>query len=259
MELNEIPIDDLRPHPQNPREHPEKAIQKLMRSIEEFGWTNPVIVKESDGTILAGHARIKAAKKLGREMVPAIEVDLTGADADAYMLADNRIQAETEWDQEELADILNELTYFDMDISLTGFDEEEIEDILAMSEPGEDGPTGDIYSDKVDTPVYEIEGPKPEIYELYDDDKAQRLLDEVESMDVDDDLKQFLMFACYRQIVFDYEQIAEFYAHSDAEIQEIFEKLHLVIVDIGRAIEDGLTTFTKEVLDDVLFGEDQGS
>ena len=62
MEVKKIKINELAPHPKNPRIHPDSAIEKLVRSIKEFGWTNPILVSK-DGYILAGHARLKAAKK----------------------------------------------------------------------------------------------------------------------------------------------------------------------------------------------------
>lgn len=64
MELKFVPINDIKPHPKNPRVHPDIAIAKLEQSIKEFGWTNPILVSK-DGYILAGHARLKAAEKAG--------------------------------------------------------------------------------------------------------------------------------------------------------------------------------------------------
>ena len=71
MQVKQVKISDLKPHPQNPRLHPDSAIDKLVRSIKEFGWTNPVLVSE-DGYVLAGHARLKAATKAGLEGCPVV-------------------------------------------------------------------------------------------------------------------------------------------------------------------------------------------
>ena len=76
-----VKISDLKEHPKNPRVHPKSALDKLVKSISEFGFTNPVLVSK-DGFILAGHARCKAAKQAGIEEVPAIFLDLEGAKAE---------------------------------------------------------------------------------------------------------------------------------------------------------------------------------
>ncbi|HHU83390.1 MAG TPA: site-specific DNA-methyltransferase, partial [Firmicutes bacterium] len=110
---------------------PDGAIDKLVRSIKEYGWTNPVLVS-ADGYVLAGHARLKAAEKAGIEEVPVIYLPLEGAKADAYLIADNRLQDETDWDYEKLEDLLQELDAGEFDLELTGFDMEEIEDLMTQ-------------------------------------------------------------------------------------------------------------------------------
>ena len=126
MHVEMVKVKELRPHPRNPRVHPEAAIAKLVRSIETFGFTNPVLVS-ADGLILAGHARVKAAEQAGITEVPVIRLPLSGAKADAYLIADNRLQDETDWDLPSLKDLLGELDTGDFDLRLTGFDLHEIE------------------------------------------------------------------------------------------------------------------------------------
>ena len=128
MEIKTVKISELRPHPKNPRVHPDSAIEKLERSIKEFGWTNPILVSK-DGYILAGHARLKAAEKAGIEEVPVIYLPLEGAKAEAYLIADNRLQDETDWDLPKLKDLLQELDTGELDLEITGFDMDEIEDL----------------------------------------------------------------------------------------------------------------------------------
>ena len=137
MEIKTVKISELRPHPKNPRVHPDSAIDKLVRSIKEYGWTNPVLVS-ADGYVLAGHARLKAAEKAGIEEVPVIYLPLEGAKAEAYLIADNRLQDETDWDYEKLKDLLQELDTGELDLELTGFDMGEIEDLMTQFHvPGE--------------------------------------------------------------------------------------------------------------------------
>ena len=131
MQIKTVKISEIRPHPKNPRVHPDSAIEKLERSIKEFGWTNPILVS-ADGYILAGHARLKAAEKAGIEEVPVIYLPLEGAKAEAYLIADNRLQDETDWDMPKLKDLLQELDTGEFDLELTGFDMDEIEDLMTQ-------------------------------------------------------------------------------------------------------------------------------
>jgi len=128
MEVKKVNINDLKPHPKNPRVHPDSAIEKLERSIKEFGWTNPILVS-ADGYILAGHARLKAAKKAGLKEVPAIYLPLEGAKAEAYLIADNKLQDETSWDEDVLKELINEIGNEGIDLTITGFDLDEIEEL----------------------------------------------------------------------------------------------------------------------------------
>lgn len=129
MRVKVVDIKKLKRYPDNPRIHPDAAISKLKRSVEEFGWTNPILAS-SDGYILAGHARIKVAKDMGMKKVPVIYLPLKGAKAVAYMVADNRIQENTDWDLEILEKLIKRLGTTSVDLAITGFDEEELEDLF---------------------------------------------------------------------------------------------------------------------------------
>lgn len=139
------PIHSLRPHPTNPRVHPESAISKLVHSIQEFGWTNPILV-DADGRILAGHARLKAAERAGLTEVPVIDLPLSGEKADAYLVADNRLQQDTDWDYPVLFDLMKSLEQFDFS-SAIGMDPDEWEKVLAREEEENQSPSS---SRKVD-------------------------------------------------------------------------------------------------------------
>jgi len=128
------PIDRCIPYAKNPRTHSPEQIDKIARSIQAFGFTNPILVDENDG-ILAGHGRLREAQQLGLPQVPVIP--LTGLSEDQkklYVIADNRIALDAGWDEELLASELAELATDDVDLSLSGFDEEELEAILSGSD-----------------------------------------------------------------------------------------------------------------------------
>ena len=128
MKVETVNINDLKMHPKNPRIHPDSAIDKLVRSIKEFGWTNPILVSK-DGFILAGHARLKAAKKAGIKEVPVIYLPLKGAKAEAYLILDNRLQDETDWDMELLRELVAEIELEGADLEITGLDMDEINEL----------------------------------------------------------------------------------------------------------------------------------
>src|ERR1700756_1004347 len=133
-----LPIDSVAPYPRNPRTHPQANVAKLVASIKEFGWTTPILVDE-EGAVLAGHGRLLAARALLMPKVPCLRIPgLSSAQKRAYRLADNRLTLDSDWDLEMLALELQELGEFDL--ALTGFGQEELDEILRLADPqsGED-------------------------------------------------------------------------------------------------------------------------
>lgn len=143
-----IPAEHLKPYSRNARTHSKKQIGQIAESILRFGFTNPVLIDDSD-MILAGHGRVEAARRLGIATVPCIRLSsLTDAEKRAYVLADNKIAQNAGWDDELLAGELHLLLQEpdEIDISLTGFTVAEIDLLL---ETGETGPTPSEAADDV--------------------------------------------------------------------------------------------------------------
>lgn len=245
-EVETTPLDSIHPYGENPKEHPASQVDKIASSIRRFGWDQPIVI-DGEGEIIKGHGRYQAAQKLGLDEVPVIRApDLTEAEVRAARIADNRV-AESDWDDDLLAvelELLNEASF---DTALTGFEDDEIEAYLNQPDPDLDS-DGDLYTDRIESPVYQPSGDEPPLSDLYDEDRADELLALVDEADVPEDVREFLRFAAYRHIVFDYENIAEFYAHQDAETQELMEALTLVIVDFDQAVEQGFIDFTLDSL-----------
>jgi DNA modification methylase len=127
-------IETLIPYARNPRTHTETQIAKIAASIVEFGWTQPILV-DGDNGIIAGHGRLAAARKLGLAEVPVIELSrLTPAQKRAYVIADNRLALDAGWDEELLSLELAELSEAGYDLAMTGFSNEEIEELLVGAE-----------------------------------------------------------------------------------------------------------------------------
>lgn len=121
------PIAELHPFPSNARTHSQKQIKQIAHSIDRFGFTNPVLI-DPEGTIIAGHGRVEAAKLLGWTDVPTLEIAyLSPADLRAYVLADNKLALNAGWDPDLLAIELQVLVDLDFDVSLTGFSMTEVD------------------------------------------------------------------------------------------------------------------------------------
>lgn len=129
IKISYVSPDVLRPFDGNPRSISDAGLEKLQRSIEEFGFTNPILVQRETNMVIAGHQRLKAAKAAGLLEVPVIYLDMDDSTAKAYNIADNRLAEETDWVVESLRDLLVELEDGGIDLSLTGFDETEIEEM----------------------------------------------------------------------------------------------------------------------------------
>jgi DNA modification methylase len=124
------PIGTLTPYANNPRTHDEAQIAKVAASIVEYGWTSPILVDGNHG-IVAGHGRLAAAKQLGLPEVPVIELKhLSESQKRAYIIADNRLALDAGWDDDLLAAELTDLDEAGFDLSLTGFDPDELADLL---------------------------------------------------------------------------------------------------------------------------------
>lgn len=122
-----IPVKDLQPYESNSRTHSAEQVQQIARSIEEFGFTNPVLI-DQDGGIIAGHGRVEAAKQVSMDLVPCIRLShLSEAQKRAYVIADNKLALNAGWDERLLKQEIEALRELDFDIDLLGFDASEIQ------------------------------------------------------------------------------------------------------------------------------------
>jgi ParB-like chromosome segregation protein Spo0J len=127
MDYPTIQLSELKEHPQNPRNHSEEQIKKIAKSIKELGWGRPIIISK-DNYILAGHGAYIAAKDLLKYTeVPfkQMEHQHDSPEAIAYMVADNKLTDESDWNYGKLDLVFTELKLKHYDLNLTGFDENE--------------------------------------------------------------------------------------------------------------------------------------
>ena len=155
LKIEYVPIDELKPYENNAKIHTDEQVEQIKRSIEEFGFNDPIAVWKDD-EIIEGHGRLIAAKELGMEQVPIIRLDeLTDDQRRAYMLVHNKLTMNTDFDL-ELLEI--ELEDIEIDMSVFGFDESEIGDEEFI----------EVEEDEVPEPPEEPKSKLGDIYKLGD-------------------------------------------------------------------------------------------
>jgi DNA modification methylase len=153
-------VEALVPYANNPRTHSKEQIAKVAASIARFGFVNPILV-DAEANVIAGHGRLQAAKQIGLEKVPVIILDhLTKEEKRAYVIADNQLALEAGWDDDLLKAELGALADLDFDLSVIGFSEKELSDLLE----GLDGNEGNTDDDAVPEAPAE---PKTKLGDVY--------------------------------------------------------------------------------------------
>lgn len=278
-----LKVSDLKPASYNPRYMDETTKKALKTSMKEFNDISGITWNKTTGNIVTGHHRWENLLDIYGEK----NLDFKPLTKTRYAIIDKKSKEDTgfvlrvvEWDEirekaanvtannhklggtftDSLNDILEEVKIeFDevlfeelrFDIPTTeinvGVDSEKVkvkehERNLGVGE--DDTP---VYTRKVESPVYEPMGEKPLISDLFDDNKTSDLLLEISKAKLPEDVKAFLALAAYRHTVFNYKNIAEYYAHADKKTQTLMEKSALVIIDFNKAIEYGFVKLTEDL------------
>lgn len=248
--LKRVATEKLIPYANNSRLHSDEQVLQIASSIKEFGFLNPIII-DGDNGIIAGHGRVMASKKLGIEELPCVDAShLTEAQKKAYVIADNKLALNAEWDDEILRIEFDALKELDFNLELTGFTFDEVESIDFGGDQDSEASRqldDEKYTTKIETPIYEMKGKKPDVSEIYNTTKTSELYSKIKKANLPDDVRGFLMAAASRHTVFNYELIAEFYAHQDGDVQELMEDSALVIIDYNKAIENGFVQLSSQL------------
>jgi 16S rRNA G966 N2-methylase RsmD len=159
-----VKVEDLVPWERNPR-HNDAAAERLAYTIQEQGWTTPILVQRESGRIIGGHTRLKAAMKIGLTEVPVIHLDVEDRQADAIAIADNRLGEIAEWDNDELARLLEEIEADGGDLLAIGYNDADWAELLdSLDEEGAfDELPGDVEPEE---PPEEPVSRLGEVYEL---------------------------------------------------------------------------------------------
>lgn len=230
LKIEYLPIKALKPYEKNTRKHQKKDVDNIARSIEKFGMNDPIGIWK-DNIIVEGHGRLLACKQLGMTEVPCVRLDhLTDEQRREYAIAHNATAELSIWDKDFLAEELESLDLSNFDFSF--LDDEKKEN---------------PYTSKIKIPQYEVQGEQPSLDELYDTDKTDDLIAEISISGVSEAEKQFLIEAAKRHTVFNYRNIAEYYAHASCEMQQLMERSALVIIDYEDAIANGYVRLSERL------------
>jgi len=265
-------IKDLKPNPKNPRKISAEKLDMLEYSMEMFGDISGIIFNRRSGQLEGGHQRGKIIPKDAEIVIEqSYEIPTkTGTVAEGYVLykgerfkyrevdwdADTAQLANLaankqggEWEDNLLKEILIDLDKNNADLKLAGFDDLELENLLSGFDTNNnyDNKKESIYTSKIEIPIYEPKNIKPKLLDLFNNQKYLSLIEEINNSDIKEDDKEFLLNAAKRHIVFNYEKIADYYAHSDKTVQNLMEKSALVIIDYNKAIEYGFVKLTDEL------------
>ena len=139
MQIVQRKVSELIPYVNNSRTHSDAQVAQIAASIKEFGWTNPILIDGENG-IIAGHGRLLAARKLGYDEVPTIELStLTEAQKKAYVIADNKLALNAGWDDDVLRIELEALQELEFDLDILGFNADELSALLETEQLEEIG------------------------------------------------------------------------------------------------------------------------
>ena len=224
MKILNINIKDIKPYEKNPRKNDE-AVKYVANSIKEFGFKQPIVI-DKNNVIVAGHTRYKASLELGLEEVPCVMADdLTDEQVKAYRLADNKVAEASDWDLDLLDEELEDI--FDIDMKDFGFNFEN------------DETNESLYTTEINIPQYEVTGEDVTLKQCLDKSFSDKLIEEIKKSNIKSEEKEFLVEASKRHNVFNYRNIAEYYANASPEMQKLMERSALVIIDVDDAIKNG--------------------
>lgn len=236
------PIDKVTPYPGNPRRHDQ---DNITGSVRDVGLYAAVVVQASTGHIIVGNGRHQALLDLGATVLPVVVQDVNDARAAAIVARDNQTSDASTNDDQALLDLLSGLSDDADLLALAGYDQDDLTALRAVSDP----PPAPAYTGKVDPIQYEpkLDAPPP-VTALVDRARANELVRQIRDVpDIPEDVADFLIAGAQRHLVFNYGNVAEFYAHASPEVQALMEASALIIVDYQDAIKHGYVRITEEL------------
>jgi hypothetical protein len=225
----------------NYRKHNDKNKDLIKKSLEECGAGRSIVIDNEDN-IIAGNGIYEQAQKLGIK-TKVIETD--GSELVVVKRTDLATEDEKRKQLAVMDNSTSDSSEFDLGLLQEDFDIDQLQDW------GIDANEKLIskYTRKISVPIYEITGEEPTIKEMLDTSRADKLISKINALNIDKNIKEFLLKTATRLYEFRYDKIAEFYAHQDEQIKDVMEELALVIIDFKKGIEQGyieLNNFIEE-------------
>jgi hypothetical protein len=234
--------DQLLANPKNWRIHPKGQQDALAGVLSDVGWVQPVLVNKQTGFVVDGHLRVQMAISHGDKAIPVTYVDLTEAEEAEILATFDPLGAMAAADKEQLDGLLREVQSGEAAV------QQMLADLSAQYGLDRDN----LYSRKIEAPVYEPSGSQPAVSDLYDDSKTLALVREIDAAQgLTEDEKRFLIIAAQRHTVLYFNKIADYYAHAGPNLQALMENSALVIIDFQKAIELGFVQLTKSIAEQV--------
>ena len=231
----QVKINKVKGNPSNPRVIKNDKFLKLVKSIQEFPEMlklRPIVVDE-EMVVLGGNMRLKASKAAGlTDVWVEIAKGLSEEKKKEFIVKDNVGFGEWEWDM-----LANE--WDSVELAEWGLDVWENTDDVKEEE--------EMLSKNIKAPSYEPKNEKPSEAQLFNENKTKELIQKIGLANITEDEKDFLIKAAYRHTIYNYQNIADFYAHSNKEVQELMEESALVIIDLNDAISNGFVTLTENI------------
>lgn len=228
MKIEYVDISTIKENPINPRTIKKHQLDKLKKSIKDFPEMlelRPIVI-DNDNHVLGGNMRLKALKELNHKQIPIVRIgDITDDKKRQFIIKDNVGYGDWDWEMLNADWDMNELKDWGLDVAEFKIDDDDDEETP--------------YTNKVQAPIYVPSENEPSLKDTYDDTKYHQFIKQIDEADINDDMKSYLKICATRHIQFNYEKIADLYAHQDTKTQELMETLALVIIDFERAIELG--------------------
>lgn len=251
----QIKLDKLTPDNLNANKGTEYGGHLIEKSLRSLGAGRSILL-DKNNKIIAGNKTVENAAAIGLENVIIVEttgdqivavkrmdIDIDSQRGRELAIADNATsKANLSWDMDVIQEIEAQwsITPEDWGIRTEGIS-------VDFGEDSKDGEENNPYTNKIKAPVYEPTGEIPRIEELCDEAKADELVRKIMSADINAACKRFLSLAAKRHLVFNYEKIAEFYAHADKNVQVLMEDSALIIIDFDKAIEKGYVKLSQSI------------
>ena len=242
-----LPVAMLHSDTKNPRKRNARNLAAIQASIKDHGQVEPVVVQKGSNKVIHGNGRLQVMADMGYTEVACALVDVDDQQARKLSIVLNRSGELADWDDAVLSAHITDLLAYDPEFApdALGFSDAEIDALLGTGETDDEN----IYTAKVESPVYEPTGDRPDLSDLYHTDKYERLRQAILDAKLDPEVEAFLTAAATRHIGFRYDRIAEYYAHAPEQVQQLFEDSALVIIDFDKAVENGFVKLTADLFD----------